>query len=446
MRRVGAPSLAVFSLFIVGTCYIAYGLARQESMLLVPAYAGLFFLYSWAVWREDDTRFWLTGSILIRLCLLGALPNLSDDFYRFIWDGRSWAAGIHPFAAMPAEVVTQNIPGLDQALFEKLNSKQYFTVYPPLAQFVFWISVKMFPNSVPGSVAVMRMLIILAETGTILLMIKLLERWKLPRNNALLYALNPLVILELTGNLHFEAFMIFFLLLSLWFLNANRIMLGAVGFSFAIGTRLLPVIFLPFLPALIGWRKSFVFYVLAGGTCLLLFIPMYDPEVFDGFSKSLGMYFQKFEFNASLYYLVREYGFWKVGYNTIQSSGWKLGVISGVLIVAYSFLFLPSRSMPKDSDHGVHVWRVAGWLFILFIYLVFATTVHPWYITTLLAISVFTPFRFVMTWTASIFLTYIGYSAAGFSENLWITALEYVSVFGYLGYELSEKERSLRSQ
>ena len=139
MRRVGAPSLAVFSLFIVGTCYSAYGLARQESMLLVPAYAGLFFLYSWAVWRADDTRFWLTGSILIRLCLLGALPNLSDDFYRFIWDGRSWAAGIHPFAAMPAEVVTQNIPGLDQALFEKLNSKQYFTVYPPLAQFVFWI-------------------------------------------------------------------------------------------------------------------------------------------------------------------------------------------------------------------------------------------------------------------------------------------------------------------
>jgi len=74
-------------------------------------------------------------------------------------------------------------------------------------------------------------------------------------------------------------------------------------------------------------------------------------------------------------------------------------------------------------------------MWVMCIYFLMTTTLHPWYITTLLMLSVFTNFRFVLVWTALILLTYAGYTAGRFSENLYRTALEYLAVFGYLVYE-----------
>ena len=435
MRNVKARSFTLLFLFITIACYVMYILARHESVQLVASFGTLFLLYGWIIQKESNIKFWLTGSVIIRISLLVALPNLSDDFYRFIWDGRLWAAGQHPFAALPVDVLSQNISGLDAPLFEKLNSKEYFTIYPPVAQFIFWLSVYIDPVEIVGSVVVMRLLILVAETGSIILIVKLLDHYKLPRRNVLLYALNPLVILELTGNLHFEAFVIFFLLFSVWLWSSDKIAISAVSFAFAIGVKLLPLILLPLLLGVLGWRKAIVFYSITSLTCIILFIPLYDQRVLEGFSQSLNLYFQKFEFNASLYYLIREYGFWKVGYNTIQTTGWKLGVVSGILILAFSYLQGMSR-----GRSGVDKLST-GFLFVLLIYFSLSTIVHPWYVTSLLAFSVFTHFRFAVLWTALIFLSYGGYSQTGFSENHLITAFEYVAVFGYLGYELLWKEK-----
>ncbi len=443
MRNVRGSSLALLSIFAVLLCYLSYFVARHETTVLLACYFGLFVLYSYIIVKEQSTNFWLVSAILLRVSLLFVLPNLSDDFYRFIWDGRLWTEGLHPFAALPSDFLQQNIPGLDSSLFDKLNSKEHFTVYPPVAQFIFWLSVKIFPNSVLGSVIVMRIIIILSEVGSILIMMKLLERFQLPKKNVLLYALNPLVILELTGNLHFEALVIFFLLLSVWLLKAERVIPAAMSFAFAVGSKLLPLIFLPLMLRALGLRNAALFYLVTGLSCMVLFIPMYDLEALSGFSNSLDLYFNKFEFNASLYYLVREYGFWKVGYNTIQQVGWKLGLVSAIFIKAYAFIFNANhqglwRKKVGNIDSGLF----SSFLFTLLIYLFFATTVHPWYIIPLAAFSVFTKFRFTVFWTALIFLTYIGYSQQGFSEKLWATAFEYVIVFGYLGYELIWREEN----
>jgi alpha-1,6-mannosyltransferase len=83
-------------------------------------------------------------------------------------------------------------------------------------------------------------------------------------------------------------------------------------------------------------------------------------------------------------------------------------------------------------------------MFILLSYLLLTTTLHPWYITPLLAISIFTHFRFAIVWSAMIFLTYAGYTNNGFEENLWLTTLEYISVMGYLAYELVWKRKYLQ--
>ncbi|MFN7259780.1 MAG: polyprenol phosphomannose-dependent alpha 1,6 mannosyltransferase MptB [Cyclobacteriaceae bacterium] len=175
----------------------------------------LFLIYVWVLRSESETEisFWIVAAILFRLCFLFSTPLLSDDFYRFIWDGRLLAAGVHPFAELPRFYIENNstIPGIDKSLFDKLNSPDYFTIYPPVNQLIFWVAARLSFGSILSGVVVIRLFIIASEIGTIWLIKKILHHYQLPARNALLYALNPLVIIELTGNLHFEALLIFFL-------------------------------------------------------------------------------------------------------------------------------------------------------------------------------------------------------------------------------------------
>ena len=136
------------------------------------------------------------------------VPNLSDDYLRFIWDGRLLAHGYNPYLYLPTQLVHTALgssAGLTDSLFQGLNSPRYFTVYPPLNQAFFGLAAWLFPTNLLGTIISLRIPILLADLGSIYLLAKLLRRFGKNPNLSLLYGLNPLVILELTGNLHFEA-------------------------------------------------------------------------------------------------------------------------------------------------------------------------------------------------------------------------------------------------
>ncbi|MEK6782006.1 MAG: glycosyltransferase 87 family protein [Bacteroidota bacterium] len=447
MPKVKASSWFLFigSAFLY--VFVEYDITRHDTFGLFSCAGVLFLIYAWVMRSVDESEvsYWLIASLLFRSSLWFALPNLSDDFYRFIWDGRLLAAGFHPFAELPRYYMEHSevIPGIDRTLFEKLNSPDYFTIYPPISQFVFWLSVRLSPKSIFGSVVVIRSLIIASEVGSLLLIRKILKHYNLPNKNALLYALNPLVIIELTGNLHFEAFLIFFLLLSFWFLKKGNLMWAAFNFAAAICTKLIPIIFLPLLVTRLGLRRSFQFCLITGFCCVLLSLPLLNWEIISGFRESIAYYFKKFEFNASIYYLVREWGFWKYGYNIIQTVGWKLAVCCTASILLYTLWDFMQSSKFRIQDRLLMTVGLLpmDYIFLLSIYFAFSTIVHPWYITTLVAFSTFNTYRFAVLWAALIFLTYAGYTSDGFEENLWLTLIEYVLVMGYLVFEVMEKKR-----
>ena len=64
---------------------------------------------------------------MIRLMLLFSFPNLSDDIFRFIWDGRMCSLGINPYGYLPSEIV-DNHAALGAELYSELNSPNYFTI------------------------------------------------------------------------------------------------------------------------------------------------------------------------------------------------------------------------------------------------------------------------------------------------------------------------------
>src|SRR5688500_16211194 len=243
-------------LFLSLVLYIAmaYAIERHQTVPLFACYFTLFALYLIMIRRlslmeRDQLKFWMLASVVFRVAILFATPALSDDFYRFIWDGRLLAAGVHPFAEVPSYYMTTDtsIPGLDADLFNKLNSKETFTIYPPVAQFIFWVSVVLSDGTIYGSMLVMKISIFLFEVCTLWIFPKILRHFKQVSAGVLIYALNPLVILELTGNLHFEGIMVFFLLSGILLLGKHRRLLSASAYALSICTKLMTLMFLPLI-------------------------------------------------------------------------------------------------------------------------------------------------------------------------------------------------------
>ena len=439
-RRMGSgiPASVLRILWLITSAIfylvLAYAVPRQQFGLLIGLLAGLFLGYAW-VTREKDSvididRFLFLSAVLFRLLLLFAMPQLSDDVYRFVWDGRLLVHGYNPYLYLPNQLLNTPIAavcGLDNSLFRQLNSPNYFTVYPPVNQALFGIGSYMAPSSLPDSfianIMWMRVPVILCEIGSLWLMVKMLRRLRMKPNLALLYGLNPLVIIELTGNLHFEAVMIFFSLLAVWLLMQNRLVLSAGALALAIGTKLVPLLLLPLIVRYLGWRKGIWYALLTGILTAALFTPFASVELVRNVFSSINLYFQKFEFNASVYYVLRTIGYWIEGYNAIERIGFWLSVTTTLSIVWIAFRW---RTVP------VSVQLIAT----LTLYFAFATTVHPWYITTLIAASVFTRFRYPVVWSALIPLSYHTYRTQPYNENLWLTAVEYGTVAAILIVEI----------
>jgi alpha-1,6-mannosyltransferase len=428
--RVGFSAL----LLLAGIAGLGF-LVEQSNFPLIASFFGLAFIGYFILLREEDP-YWIKRlvwlGIGLRFLLLFALPALSDDLYRFIWDGRLLTQGINPFNHLPGHYLQagNEIEGLSQQLYEQLNSPEYFTIYPPIAQFTYALACLLFPASIFGSAFVMKAFLFAFEIGSIFLLIRLLRHLQLPTGHVLIYALNPLIIVELSGNLHFEAGMVFFLLLAVWLYFRQKNHWAGVSLASSIASKLLPLMFLPFLIKKLGWRKSFFHFILIGLVLLLLFSPLINGVFLSHLSESVDLYFRKFEFNASVYYLIRWVGFQLAGFNIIQWLGPILGLItlSGILLLAFRERNPKREKLPAQM------------LFAFCLYLLLSTTVHPWYLSIPIALCGLTRFRFPLVWSALIPLTYINYSYPEYFENLWIVAVEYLAVAAYFIYEIRFKK------
>lgn len=411
--------------------WFAYHLDRKNFFDLLLCFGVSFGVYFYVagVAREENDNLFKSLAILFRLLFLFSIPPLSDDYFRFIWDGQLIANGINPFDHLPASVEI-NFSNKEE-LLGKMNSPDYYTVYPPIAQLIYFISAWLSPHSIFGSILIMRGFVLAAEIGIIFLLPSLLRTFGLKTSNALWYTMNPLVIVELTGNLHFEGIVLFFLLLSIYLLAIHRNGIAAISWAFAAATKLIPIFLLPALLRKLGIKRSFYFYLLFMLFFIALWIPFINPSFFNHFLESINLYYQTFEFNASIYYLVRWFGYELVSYNVIQLVGPWLSKIALAGVVFFQ--------LRKSTKEWPEVFKAL--LFALSWYYAFALIVHPWYIITLVFISVFTPYRYAILWSALAILSYWAYSNSSYEENYWLIALEYFTVFGFFLYEVLLKKQ-----
>jgi hypothetical protein len=357
-------------------------LRRIGSGYLLLAVAATLLLYvgAWLLRRrgiEPSTRVIMTVALLLRLLMLPMLPSLSDDAYRYLWDGRLLLHGVSPYLHIPAD---SSLAPFHDGLFRLQGYPTTNTIYPPGAQLLFAGSMA-FGEAVGGGwpvgYIVYKLFLIGVEMGALWLLLRTLGRLRLPLSGAILYAWHPLVVIELAGQGHTDAFWVLGLAIALhgYVMGTSGGGIGGVAFGGAL--RLYPFALIPLWWRFIGRRRMLI-GLAASLPVLLLFVAMLDPRAIENYTTVLGRFTNYYEFNGGFYYAVKgilDHYHIKPS-NVIAGAigtGTQLALLLAVLLwplrdrtarsLALRALLLTSATIVLGAK--VHVWYFVAPLFLL---------------------------------------------------------------------------------
>ena len=357
----------------------------------------------------------LTIAAAARLLFLFRAPELSDDMYRYLWDGLTLLSGKNPYDVAPA--LLQPAPETLAGLQQLVNHAELITIYPPAAQLVFAIGA-LFSGSIVG----LKLLLILLDLASCLLIMRLLAAFRQPAWPAVLYAWQPLAVLEVAASGHIDSAGIFFFLVSLYLMSGRnapatqntlvsagdqpvarrkdlpRLVLAGGAFSCAVLVKLLPLIFLPGVLLVLRQRsRPFLLGAAIGGAALLLpFLPGLTNAV-----GTLQTYALHWEFSGFAFRSLRQ----------ASGSGESARMILAAvfLILAgyrYTRLAVNRQQLALQENNPALRAALQACSEVTFCFLLLTPTLHPWYA---LYLAAFLPFaagaaRLVLCW--SVFLGY----------------------------------------
>lgn len=183
---------------------------------------------------NPDLRTVIVTAIAFRLLFVGTPPSLSDDLYRFLFEGAALNAGHNPFLVAPAD-----LSGIDDWLQRRVNHAEVPSIYPPVAQA--WFRLLALLGARPVVAQLCTGAIDVAVAGALFAVLRQRSRETWP---ALLYAAHPLAVVESAHGAHLEPLAMLCGLVTLMTLQKRPFVAGA-AITAGIGVKLLPVLFLP---------------------------------------------------------------------------------------------------------------------------------------------------------------------------------------------------------
>ncbi len=288
----------------------AYGLGdlRKNTAGFEIAFFAAFALYLAAVAvvlrHRSDTHSALRNtlllitffSLLFHLILLPTRPTLSDDMYRYVWDGRVQANGLSPYRYPPKAPQLAALRRGDAAVYRYINRKDFITVYPPGAQMAYAAVWRIVGDSVTG----FKLMFVLAELLGAVILLALLRAFHQPPERIVIYLWSPLLVFEVAHAGHVDAIMLPLLIAAFWARVKERPVLLGICFGAATLVKLFPLVLLPALlpvPTVFSWKGlraplqmaaafagviglGYLPYVLWGAGALG-FLPLYFNENFN---------------------------------------------------------------------------------------------------------------------------------------------------------------------
>jgi hypothetical protein len=393
--------------------------ARRDTEIVLALAAAASILYLGAVWLISRGRVpgrsgrWicLALAVLCRLPLIPVEPTLSDDIYRYVWDGRIQAMGLNPYQAVPAD------PALDRLhtdVTRKMNHPALPTLYPPFAEWVFRGIA-----AIQQSVVAFKITFVLLDLAVIGLLLRWLARAGRSPWLVLLYAWNPLVILEVAGSGHLDV--VGALLLMVSFLAfSNRIgWLAAVALVAAVEVKFVPVVLVPLFWRRIRLRDA----AIAVGFGLLLALPFMGGTLTAPIG-ALPTFLAKWRFNGPAYALIES-------------------LVNTRLLVA----------LPVVAGLAVAVWfrrradelTASAWAWPMGVALLLSPTVYPWYLLWLCPFLVVRATLPLLLWTQTSLFTYyvwrVSASGGGWRLPWWLLAMEFGTVAAAGAWMVAKRRR-----
>lgn len=186
---------------------LAYGVFRPGRIEpLFGIFGVAFVLYGIAAWRVLTMRperyampVIIGFAVLFNGVLVFSRPTLSDDMYRYIWDGRVQGQGINPYryASSAPELAALR----DDTIWGHMNRISAITIYPPGAQMVYAALWRVVGDSIVG----FKLFMVACALVSGWLLVHLLRRLGERPARVLLLLWHPLVIFEIAHAGHVDA-------------------------------------------------------------------------------------------------------------------------------------------------------------------------------------------------------------------------------------------------
>jgi hypothetical protein len=408
--------------------YLALALTgdlREHIAWFLTAFAALsvLMLVAWRlVCRDPHSLKWAIGAaLLFRIVAAMGPPALSDDVYRYVWDGRVQVHGFHPYRYAPSDPA---LADLRDEHWEQINHPELKTIYPPAAQMVFLLLASLGAGPVG-----MKLFLGLVDFGVVLAMGRLLRLAGLPRDRLILYAWNPLAVLETAGSGHIEPVGILLVLLAAGWIIKRRTWLSTLALAVSIQVKLLPLVLVP------GQLKR-------GGRVAALLLPIVVvglalPYALTGPALGSGLmdYAERWERNAFVFAGVQ----WVLErLDTASYLKPAIGALQDRLGDSLPWDFLYRHVWPRDVAKLALGLVMAVWIYtvtrrrldplqesllLLGAVILLSPTVHPWY---LLWILPFAAARLSWGWLLLCLTVSLAYCGGGQDVPWPVRCVEYV--------------------
>ncbi len=377
---------------------------------------------------KDRSLFYLAiaCAILVRIVMIvGAGDNLylSDDVYRYLWDGKQNVSGINPYLYEPTAPEVEHL--VDEDIHPKINHSWLPTIYPPMAQNLFAIT-----HLISGqSIVAFKWLCFLFELLTIATLMVWSRTAQFDRANLLLYLYSPLVIIEFFLSAHLDILALPFLLSAFILVIRKRPVISGLLLALAVLIKFYGLLFFPFIFLNFKGKNRWQFGASFWATIILMYLPYAIGS--DGkFLGSLFEYLQSWQSNSSGFLALR----WAVGYDIARFG-------AAGLIVAW-FIYQLVRSRGKADLWDCQLFAFGG-------YIVLTPVLFPWYLVWIVPFLIRNLNIAFLYLSGSILLTYELYIAQyGLAEEaaeiLWVRLIVYVPFYLILIYQAFKQRRGVR--
>lgn len=317
---------------------------------------GLFLIGRRIDFKSKNRRLFLTllclALVARAVMLIGASDKyyLSDDLFRYIWDGKTTINGINPYLYSPQDTEVAHL--IDSSIYPNINHPQLPTVYPPMAQNIFALSYLIGGDNIWG----FKLISVIFELLTIAALFVWFRLMGIPRVNLLLWLFSPLILIEFYLSAHLDILGLPFLVGALITLKQERAGLCGVLLAMATMVKFYGFFFAPFLLLHFTGRDRIRFALGYAATIVALYLP-YSITAGVAVFGSLFDYLADWQFNASVFFLLK-YG---------------LGLASSRLIVAITFIGWLVWLMWRRTNVLDKMQAAFGG------YLILTTTFYPWY-------------------------------------------------------------------